>query len=81
MFQKTQTFDDVISQLCKKRKCVVLEASPNDVTIQSPETTFWSDVVYFETVCDCFMATMYGTSAWIICVSPDRHTIRLGCNY
>lgn len=74
-------FDDVILQLCKTRKCCLLSLKGNVIEIQSDSTTFYDDLVYFKTVCDCYMATKRGSSAWIVSVNIEEHIIELGYNY
>lgn len=72
-------FDEVILQLCKTRKCCLLSHKGNVIEIQSEST--YNDLVYFKAVCDCYMATNYGSTAWIVSVNTEKSIIKLGYNY
>ena len=74
-------FDEVILQLCKTRKCCLLSHKGNVIEIQSDSTTFYDDLAYFKAVCDCYMATNYGSTTWIVSVNIEEHIIELGYNY
>lgn len=75
-------FDEMILQLCKTRKCCLLSHKGNVIEIKSDSTTFfYNDLAYFKAVCDCYMATMYGSTAWIVSVDIEEHIIELGYNY
>lgn len=74
-------FNEVITQLCKTRKCCLLSHKGNVIEIQSDSTNIYDDLVYFKAICDCYMATNYGSSAWIVSVNIKEFIIELGCNY
>ena len=74
-------FDEVIMQLCKKRKCCLLSHKGNVIEIQSDSITFNDDLAYFKAVCDCYMATIYGSTVWVVRTNIEKSTIELGYNY
>lgn len=75
-------FDEVISQLCKTREwCSLSSHKGNVIEIQSNSITFYDDLAYFKAVCDCYMATKYGFTAWIISIDNEEYLIKLGYNY
>lgn len=74
-------FDEVIMQLSEKRKCSWLSHNGNVIKIQSDPATFYENLAYFKAVCDCYMATKYGSTAWIVSVNIEEHIIELGYNY
>jgi hypothetical protein len=79
-----KSFDEVVSQLCetyKMRKCSIISNTGNVIKIQSNSTMFYDNLAYFKAVCDCYMATNYGSTAWIIEIDIENYTIELGCNY
>lgn len=74
-------FGEVVLQLCKTRKCCVLSHKGNVIEIQSDSVTFYDDLAYFKVVCDCYMATVYHFTAWIVSVNIEEHIFELGYNY
>lgn len=77
-------FDEVILRLCevyKARQCRVLSNTGNVIKVQSHSTTFYDNLAYFKAVCDCYMETYYGSTAWIISIDAEECIIELGCNY
>ncbi len=72
-------FDEVILQLCKTRKCCLLSHEGNVIKIKSE--SIYDDLVYFKAICDCYMATNYGSSAWIASVDIEESIIEFGYNY
>ena len=74
-------FGEVILQLCKIRKCQVISHKGNIIEIQSNSTTFHNDLIYFTTVCECYMATILGFTAWVENINNEKFTIELGYNY
>jgi len=73
------SFDDVIVQLCKIRKCCLLSHNGNMLVVKSGSV--YDDLAYFKAICDCYMATNYGSTTWIERVDFEEHTIELGYNY
>ena len=78
--KEIKCFNDVVEQLCNVRKCFLVEHTGNMYTIRSSHPTLADDVAYFSAVCDCYMATMYGSTAWIDAVDFTENTITLGIN-
>lgn len=72
-------FDEVILQLCNTRKCRLLSHKGNVIEIKSE--SIQNDLAYFEAVCDCYMATNCGSTAWIVSVNMEESIIELGYNY
>lgn len=72
-------FDEVIALLCKIRRCCLLSHNGNILLVKSGSV--YEDLAYFKAVCDCYMATKYGSTAWINSVDIEEHTIELGYNY
>lgn len=74
-------FDEVILQLCKTRKVILLSHKGNVITIECDNATLFDNLAYFKAVCDCYMATNCGSTAWIISVNIEQSIIELGYNY
>ena len=75
------SFYVVVEQLCNVRKCFLLKKVGDIFTIRSSKPTLASDIAYFDAVCDCYMATMEGTTAWIADVNFEECTFKLGFNW
>lgn len=76
-----EEFDAVITQLCKARRCYVISHKGNILELHSDSLTFYEDLAYFQAACDCYMAALPGSTAWIIGFNKEDLTIKLGYNY
>ena len=74
-------FDEVILKLLIKRNCSLLSHKGNIIEIKTQHISFCDDLAYFYAVCDCYMATNYGSTAWVSSINLDECIIELGYNY